>query len=215
MLRNAAHPQSRMNFSIKIPELKPMARRFIHSEAFMPDFLNPKIFHLLGIVLGHRPLLPRFLRFPLPRPLLQLVDHAEHLGHRHIPFARDGLVDVDILRQGARERDVLDLDDVVLLGDRLDPLGHFIVAFGDDDGSEHLEAIVFERDGDVGRVGDDHVGLGYFLHHASPCHFALQAADAAFDHGIAFRLLDLIAHLLFGQEEIVCKNLSSLLLEQY
>src|SRR6202012_3024689 len=51
----------------------------------------------------------RRTRSPAPPPLLGLAhDEADHLGHRLVVLARDGLIDLDRSVQSARQRGVLD-----------------------------------------------------------------------------------------------------------
>ena len=61
-------------------------------------------------------------------PFLQLVDHDQHFRDRDISLGRVGLADVHFLGEGTRERDVLHLHDVVLLGQFLDALRDIVVA---------------------------------------------------------------------------------------
>ena len=44
-------------------------------------------------------------------------------------------------------------------GELLDALGDLVVALGEDDGRGHGFGVVFQRDGDVGWIGDVYVGL--------------------------------------------------------
>ncbi len=56
--------------------------------------------------------------------------------------------------------DVLDHRDAVLGGDRLDFLRHLVVALGQHDRGGHVRLVVFQRDGDVGRIGPGLGGCG-------------------------------------------------------
>ena len=93
-------------------------------------------------------------------------DVADHLGHRLVVLGRDFLVDLDGGVQRARERRVFDDRNAVCSratsrifeGDQVD-------ALGDADRGIHA-AFVLQRDGEVGRVGDDDGRLRHRRHHA-------------------------------------------------
>ena len=88
-------------------------------------------------------------------------------------------------------------------GELLDALGDLVVALREDDGRGHGFGVVFQCDGDVGWVGDDDVGLGDFLHHASLRHLALDLADLGFDQWVAFGLFEFFFHFLLGHHQIL------------
>ncbi|MNT32479.1 hypothetical protein D3C72_1683620 [compost metagenome] len=55
----------------------------------------------------------------------------------------------------------------------------------------------------MGRVGDDHVGLGNGGHHPSLGHFALELANALFDLRPPLLILVLVTHFLLGHFEFL------------
>jgi len=55
----------------------------------------------------------------------------------------------------------------------------------------------------VGRVGDDHVGVGNRRHHPPLRHFALGLTDALLDLRPAFLILVLVAHFLLGHQQFL------------
>ena len=70
--------------------------------------------------------------------------------------AGNRVADFGALVERARERDVLDDRHAVLARDLADARGHEVLALGDDDAAPTISvAAVLERDGEVGRVGDD------------------------------------------------------------
>ena len=87
-------------------------------------------------------------------------------------------------------------------GDVADLRGEQVPALGDHDRRRHIGA-VFERDGVLGGVGDDHRGALDVFEHAAAAHLALQAANTLLDHGIAFRLFVFVAHILAAHLQFV------------
>ena len=81
-----------------------------------------------------------------------------------VVLGRDFLVDVDGGVERAGQRHVLDDGDVVLARDLPDLEGEIVDALGDADRRLHA-ALVGQRHRIVGRVGDDHAGLGNGGHH--------------------------------------------------
>ncbi len=104
------------------------------------------------------------------------------------------------------ERRILDHGNVFPARDFLDLGGEQVASLGDDDGRGHIGAVL-ERDGVFGGIGDDHGGALGVLEHAAPAHLALQTADAAFDDGIAFRLLVFVFHFLAAHLQFARKVL--------
>ena len=64
-------------------------------------------------------------------------------------------------------------------------------------------AVVDERDGEVGGVGDDDVGVGNGGHHARPGELHLAAAQRGFDLGGDAVLADLVLDLLLGHLQLL------------
>ena len=104
---------------------------------------------------------------------------------------RDCLVDLDGGMQRAGQRRILDDRDRMLAGDLPDLQGQRFDAFGDADRRLHA-ALIFQRDGVVGRVGDDDRGLRHRRHHA-PAHARLaHLLHLALDGRVAFGLLEFL-----------------------
>ena len=99
-------------------------------------------------------------------------------------MGRDSAADIDMFIERARDRFVLGDVDPVLPCDFLDALRSSPGAFRDDERCRHVRGIA-ERDGQVGRVGDHHGGLGDILDPAFLTGFALQSALTAADLGVA------------------------------
>ena len=96
--------------------------------------------------------------------------------------------------QRPRQWRVFDHRDRVFGRDLADFERHRIDALGEADRRLHA-AVVLQRDGVVGRVGDDNRGLRHLGHHAL-AHAALaQRPDLALDHRVAFGLFELVLHL--------------------
>ena len=111
--------------------------------------------------------------------------------------------------QRARQRRRLQARNAVFARQLPDALGHRAHALGDHDRRAVTRLQVFERDREVGRVGDHHVGLGHGRHHPFARHLALCAAHVQLDAGIALAFLLLLAHLLHRhpQHRAVAGNL--------
>ena len=120
------------------------------------------------------------------------VDEGEDLGDGAEGVGRDELADLGGGEQAARERRVLDDRDAVLAGGRDDPEGDVVGALG-----HHLRGRqgpgVAQRDGEVGRVGDDDVRVGDGGHHPAHGHLVLAALQLALHLGVDVLLLGLAA----------------------
>ena len=100
-------------------------------------------------------------------------------------------------RRGGHDGDVVFAPDLPDLHRHLvDPLGQYLGR------RPRLARIVFERHRVVGRVGDDHIGLGDIPHHAAHGHLHLQLAYPPLDLGLAFAVLELVLDLLLGHLEL-------------
>src|SRR5665213_2136734 len=112
-----------------------------------------------------------------------------------IMFHRDFGIDLHGRVQGPRQRDIFHDRDVVLGGDFPDLARDQIDALGHADRRRHA-AFVGKRDRVMGRVGDDHGGLGNRRHHAFLHARMPQLPQAALDVRIALGLLEFLFHLL-------------------
>jgi hypothetical protein len=108
---------------------------------------------------------------------------------------RNFLVDLHGSMQRPGERRILDHGYVVRFGDLADFPGDQVDAFGDADRRVHA-ALVAERDGKVGRVGDDDGGFRHRRHDALSHPGVAQLPKLAFDHRVAFGLAELLLDLL-------------------
>ena len=108
---------------------------------------------------------------------------------------RDFLVDLHRGIERARQGHVFHDRNVVQLGDFPDLERDVVDTLGDADRRRHA-AVVGQRHGIVGRVGDDHAGLGNRGHHALLGLLHPQLPDPALDVGVAFGLLVLVLDLL-------------------
>ena len=61
-----------------------------------------------------------------------------------------------------------------------------------------MGSVIFYGDGEMGRVGDNGIGLGDFRHHPFFGHLLLQGPDLGLDMGITLAFLELFLLLLFG-----------------
>ena len=98
--------------------------------------------------------------------------------------------------RGARERWRFEDRHAVLGRDFADARGDVIRTLGYDHRRTHALVVVAQRDREVRRVHDDHIGLRHFLHHAAASELLLSCADAAFDFGRAVAFLQLLTDLL-------------------
>src|SRR4051812_23019384 len=130
----------------------------------------------------------RTSELPPGQPSPQTHDVADDLGDRLVMFHRDLLIDLDSGVQRPCKRDVLDDRDLVRTGDFPDLEGEIVDALGDADRRRHA-ALVGQRHRIVGRVGDDHGGLGNRGHHPLLHALLAQLPDLALDVRVAFGLL--------------------------
>ena len=105
---------------------------------------------------------------------------------------------VGIAVQGTRQRRGFENRHAGFGGDFANAQGDLVGALGDDARCAHFAVAVGQRHGVVGRVGDDHIGLRHFGHHAAAGHLALLLADAALDVRVAFGLARLALDFLEG-----------------
>ena len=91
----------------------------------------------------------------------------------------------------------------MLAGDFADRRRDQVDALGDHDRRAHALLVVLQRDGEVRRVRDDHVGLRHFLHHALARHLLLHLADAALHFGRAFAFLVFLADFLAAHAHLL------------
>ncbi len=82
---------------------------------------------------------------------------------------------------------------------------HQISTLGQQHRRPALLGIVFEGDGEVCRVGDDHVCFGNGGHHAPLRHFTLQLTNTLLDLRAALAVLVLVAHLLLGHQQFLVR----------
>jgi len=107
------------------------------------------------------------------------------------------MVAVDRPRQGR----TLDDGDAGLAGQVADAQGHEIGALGHQLRGAHLRLLVFQRDGEMGGIGDDHIRLGDLFFQA--LHRALHGdlAAAIFHHRVAVHAAHLVFHFLLGHAQ--------------
>ncbi len=81
--------------------------------------------------------------------------------------------------------------------------GDLLGALGDHARRAHAAFLVAQRHGEMGRVGDHHVGLGHLGHHPAPRHLALQLTDPALDVRVALAFLVLLLDLFLGHAQLL------------
>ena len=108
-----------------------------------------------------------------------------------------------MFEERAGERRVFDDRYVVLPRDLANPFGDQILAFGHHDRRAHVLAIVAQRNREVRRVGDDHIGGRHVRHHPLFGDGALPRPDAGLQLRIALRLLALLLDLLLAHFELL------------
>ena len=101
-----------------------------------------------------------------------------------------------VAKQRTRQRRRLKNWYLVFLGQSANAQGHQIAALGHHTRRAHVLVQVLQRHREVGRVGDDDVGLGYFGHHAALGNLLLLAADLRLDLWIAVAFLAFLAQVL-------------------
>ena len=109
----------------------------------------------------------------------QFVDVGENFGDGGVEFLGDFLADFDHAVDGAGQRRTLDDRNAGVGSHLADAQGHEIVALGDDFGGAHFGLLVFQGDGKMGGVGDDHIGVGNFFFQS--LHGALEARSGGGD----------------------------------
>src|SRR5690606_17965245 len=139
---------------------------------------------------GDRDLLRGFRRRHAAGQILgQLIYIGHYFGHGRVQRGGNLLPYLGVLIERTRQRrtfphrhPVLPCERAAIGGDQLHPFGHDLRC-------RHILVVVLERHGIVGRVGHDHIGGRYILHHAAPRHVHLLATDTSLDLGAAFLLL--------------------------
>src|ERR1700761_5702542 len=129
------------------------------------------------------------------------VDVGEQLGDRAEEVGRDFVVDLHRGEERAGQRRVLDHRHVVLFGDPADLQRDQVLALGDDDRRRPF-AVVFEGDGEVGRVGDADVGAQHRVHHPAFRHLRRFAPDRPAQLGGDLALFVLALDLLFAHFQL-------------
>ena len=144
----------------------------------------------------------RRMRRRLRGPRLRAPDGRQDFGDDGVEFGRNGLTHFDRAVERVRQRRILHQRNAVPERDFADLRRQQVASLGHDDGRLHLHA-EFERDRELGGIGDHDRGALDVLQHAAAACLALQAADAHLDRGIAFGLLELVAQILPAHLEFV------------
>ena len=129
------------------------------------------------------------------------VDVGEDLRDRAVERGRDLGAELDGPVEGPRERAALDDRHAGAPRRVLDPLRQLAGALRDDARRAHLLGAVAERDREVDRVGEHHVGAAHLGEHPALGDLAVRALEARPDLRIALALLVLVPHLLAGHLE--------------
>ena len=135
------------------------------------------------------------------------INGGQDFGNDSVEVRGNALSHFDRAIEGVRQRRILDHRNVLPAGDFPDLGGEQVASLGDHDGRRHV-GTVFERDGVCGGIGDDDGGALGVLQHSAAAHLALQAADAAFDDGIAFRFLVFVFQFLAAHFQFARKMLA-------
>ena len=110
---------------------------------------------------------------------LELVDVGEHLRHGDVERGGHFVAELDAAIQRARQRRRRNQRHAVFGGDFADARREQIRTLGHHHRRAVARFVVAQRHGEVRGVGDHHVGLRHFLHHAAARQRALRLADAA------------------------------------
>ena len=133
---------------------------------------------------------------PLFRFLAKEV--CENCGDCCVQLCRNALSRLDGAIERARKRRIFDQRHTCPAGLFPDLRSQQIAAFRQHLGRFHRAHVEGERHGIVRRIGDHHACFFHIGTQHAPAHLPLQGADAPLHLRIAFRLLELLAHLLLA-----------------
>ena len=131
------------------------------------------------------------------------VDIAENLGDGLIKLGGDGFADLTEFEERTGDGVVFDRGDFEFRTDGFDALGEAVVALGENDRGGVHAALVFEGDGVVGRVGDDHIGLRHIGEHLALEEASGHGALGHFHIRVALGLALFVLDLLLGHHQVL------------
>ena len=134
--------------------------------------------------------------------MLEFVYISQNLGNRLEQLLRDAASHIHSCVQRPCQGLVFHDRHAVFPRQLLDFLSHSILSLGQHHRSRHA-GLILQCHGKVGRVGDDDIRLGHFLHHSGHGHLTLLLTDLSLDLGITFLLLEFFLDLLLAHLQIL------------
>ena len=119
---------------------------------------------------------------------VQGSNESQDFGNRFPEFDRNGFSHIARTEKLTCQPGVLVERDIVFLSDFFDSLGDSTATFGEDMRCLAFFEIISKGDGEVGRIGDDDLGLGNSSHHLLTDLLLTNRADTGPDLRVAWSL---------------------------